>query len=506
MKASTGAIKTATVNKGTIGTSSAKSTSKVVTTSSEIEEDEDSETPAENDEPRDSEPEGDQGSMQYDFKGRTIKLLGVGSDNRTTDFFDTNFSRYSSDGTYLKGYTESLDSKYEHWRSIERDMNCKIRVEWWGNWTTSITRAQSEIMAGVYNYSLTQLNSGLPVMVKGDFIYALSDYADIENHPKMAHPYTKIVSSYAGKYYTVSEDVPSYPHYCVLYNIDIMNRQGLPDLFSLYRSGKWTWDEFLNIAITATVDFNGDGIVDQHGIARMSDFTDTVASFTRSNSIQAISYNGEKFVSNLQEPSYQRCVNFLSNLINVHKVVNTDFTKAFMTIGTQFDHHSFIFARNNNLSTRFAPMPFGPDNTDRKVINLGGLWGWFIPKTEPDPKGITYLLLNLMKTAADKNKYTLSYDQALEEQKIYLQSRNGLYVPVLDDWGADLLDFWTNEVKGYNNTITDGMRYDYLVAGFGNYRGELNKAITGMIQTQTSAASMVDQYKPILNTILDQYN
>jgi hypothetical protein len=253
----------------------------------------------------------------------------------------------------------------------------------------------------------------------------------------------------------------------------------------------------------ATRDFNGDGIIDQYGVSR-SDFSNTVLSFTRSNSIQAIAYDGEKFISNLNSPSYQRCVNFLSNLININKVVTTDVTKAYMNIGIQFDYHSWYYAKTYQKELRFAPMPFGPDNTDRKVIDAGGLWGWFIPKTEPDPKGITYFMLNLMKTAAVREK--ISYDRALEEQKIYLQSRNGLYVPVLENWGADLLDFWTIEIKGYDNTITDSTRYDYLFAGFGTYTTELTKALTEMVQSQTSAAAMVDKYKPVLDSILNNYN
>lgn len=47
----------------------------------------------------------------------------------------------------------------------------------------------------------------------------------------------------------------------VYYNRDLFDTAGLP-----YPADDWTWDDFVNTAVTLTQDFDGDGIVDQYGL------------------------------------------------------------------------------------------------------------------------------------------------------------------------------------------------------------------------------------------------
>ncbi|MEZ4646041.1 MAG: sugar ABC transporter substrate-binding protein [Chloroflexota bacterium] len=47
----------------------------------------------------------------------------------------------------------------------------------------------------------------------------------------------------------------------VYYNEDLFDAAGVP-----YPSDKWTWDEFVNTAVSLTRDIDGDGVIDQYGL------------------------------------------------------------------------------------------------------------------------------------------------------------------------------------------------------------------------------------------------
>ena len=52
----------------------------------------------------------------------------------------------------------------------------------------------------------------------------------------------------------------------VAYNKTLFEREGLPDLYELYLDGEWTWEKATEIAVKATQDIDGDGVIDVWGI------------------------------------------------------------------------------------------------------------------------------------------------------------------------------------------------------------------------------------------------
>lgn len=55
----------------------------------------------------------------------------------------------------------------------------------------------------------------------------------------------------------------------VVWNKDIFSREGLPPLDELYLSGEWTYDKMEEIAVQATRDTDGDGVLDLWGIGHL---------------------------------------------------------------------------------------------------------------------------------------------------------------------------------------------------------------------------------------------
>ena len=53
----------------------------------------------------------------------------------------------------------------------------------------------------------------------------------------------------------------------MVYNQSMLEREGLPDIYDLWTSGNWTWEEAEKLATAVTRDTDGDGSIDQYGIA-----------------------------------------------------------------------------------------------------------------------------------------------------------------------------------------------------------------------------------------------
>ncbi len=56
------------------------------------------------------------------------------------------------------------------------------------------------------------------------------------------------------------------------YNKSLIEREGLPDPYKLYKENKWTWDQATEIIKKATKDTDGDGEIDQWGVYKVRPF------------------------------------------------------------------------------------------------------------------------------------------------------------------------------------------------------------------------------------------
>jgi multiple sugar transport system substrate-binding protein len=76
--------------------------------------------------------------------------------------------------------------------------------------------------------------------------------------------------TYQGRRYGFGVDYSAvHPVGFAAYNRTLLEREGLPDPYGLYKAGEWTWDAATEIARKATKDTDGDGVIDQWGIADM---------------------------------------------------------------------------------------------------------------------------------------------------------------------------------------------------------------------------------------------
>lgn len=83
-----------------------------------------------------------------------------------------------------------------------------------------------------------------------------------------------------GNIYVVSsfETLPNGATSWFAFNKDIIEAEGLPDPYELYENDEWTWDNWRNMMLAATKDFDGDGTSDQWGVQGLAPYAYLVCS------------------------------------------------------------------------------------------------------------------------------------------------------------------------------------------------------------------------------------
>ncbi|HBQ64730.1 MAG TPA: hypothetical protein DD727_07395 [Clostridiales bacterium] len=448
------------------------------------------------------------GRYAYDFGGRTIYMESAYQNIGYMLDYDDPIAvgdRYDANtGIYRKGFDAYRDLRYDHWREVEQKLNCKIRVKFSGDWNSTPIRMKEEILAGTYTFSLVFPNALLASWVKYGLVTPLNDYVDFDSLEKLRGPLVKAMSSWGDKYYTVNESVPTANLHAIQYNPAIQEREGLPDLVSVYQAGQWTWDKLLEVARLATRDYNGDGIMDLFGAAYTR--ADWVANnFLQSNGVPMVEIRDGRYISNMDSPAFVRALTFISDMMNIYKVTTTqaNYTngKAYMFLGGQFNYHTTLFYNQSKIKSKSVPTPLGPDNTEGKLVVSMKKYGWYIPSSEKDPKGISYLLVNLMWTDSDPEKPVLSYEQRLEDLK---NTWNSSFWPGADIDLADEIDFFLNKMT--SSDLISATKMDIVGNGFVNLETTISNQLMNKLNSFTPISQIIDSSKPIIESILNEYN
>ncbi|HAX96118.1 MAG TPA: hypothetical protein DCY35_06320 [Prolixibacteraceae bacterium] len=436
-------------------------------------------------------------SYIYDFQGATIyiKRRITGADQGGK--MDTDYEW----ANYQPGVDSMADLNYSHWRDIEKKFNCKLAVEFRDSATVYANNTTAEILAGICKYSLTWQGGTFifPQWHVNKLAVPLDNWIDFDLLPKLNDPIIKDLANYGGKYYTIPDSEP-WIYRGICYNIDIRDRMGLPDPHDLYRLGQWTWEKFQELAILATIDFNGDGKTDQYGCnvgTTSSVISKVMEDFIYSNGGNMINYIDGKFVNNINTPSVRRALAFISDLNNIHKVSGGKFVEGqvYMNVGDNFAS-SVTYYPGKNIRSRFIHVPVGPDNIDGKSNLRKAITGYFIPATEKNPEAIAYLLVNLQWTVIDPDKPSLSYEQRKSDLlKSWISAR-------VDNDLNDLLDYYLIDIR---RTLV-GNSLDYLSNGFNGMETYMGTVFTNIVLQQKPITTILDESMPTFDSMLAPYN
>ncbi|HAX96736.1 MAG TPA: hypothetical protein DCY35_09510 [Prolixibacteraceae bacterium] len=218
-------------------------------------------------------------------------------------------------------------------------------------------------------------SSAFPTLSNKNLLLVIDPYLNF-NAPPWNVPHARY-GSWMGKMYGLFPALTA--EFGVFYNKNIFSSQGLPDLHDLKDQGNWNWNTFLEVAINATRDFNGDGIVDQWGL--VADPLNLGLSLAMANGSDYVLESPETFKFNLDNPNAIHALQFYSDLFNVYKV--TPYNTWWAAALKLFAGNSAAMAvregwaakrdfQPNNINFGFEVLPKGVDVTTYRGLSLGG--------------------------------------------------------------------------------------------------------------------------------------
>ncbi|KKO51765.1 extracellular solute-binding protein [Paenibacillus sp. DMB20] len=296
----------------------------------------------------------------------------------------------------------------------------------------------------------------IPTMVQKDFLQPVDDILDLdsgrwpENLPELG--------GFDGKIYGFATSFGGGGG--IYYNKKILKNEGLPDPQELQEKGEWTWDAFLDIAKKATKDTNGDGKLDQYGLAINS--SNFVPAFIASNNADVTKLVDGKLTFDGDSENAMEALHFISDLSNVHKIVKPNQSGSWDDYITSFNEGNIALRYGEGWEGGgiqehlgkdygFVFIPKGPKATEHS--NVTSLSLWFVPKGA-NPDAVRVYVEYLFGYMAPEGEVDEWVEQQFADEKSlrnymemgkFMKSKDYDGIP---DFGPKISGAWDNIIAG----------------------------------------------------------
>jgi len=333
-------------------------------------------------------------------------------------------------GETLKFITnhELEDREMEYVEAFEDEYGCDIEIEVIGHWSgKSILPARFAAGEGPDVCFFPHFDA-LEFASNG-WMLPLDDYLD-----PYAEPFSVATSNtfeFFGKHYGVG---PYEWSLILMYNRSLFEMYGLDTPKEMWEEDEWTWEEWINISKSLTMDLDGDGAADQFGCTlvwmpcmelmgsngvtafKMVDGR-PVYDMDSAESIEAletwIDYEKEEW--GMPEPHMD---------VSVQRML--DGQLAMLYGPPTWSDAAAIFAEEWGDDFEFAPMPKGPNGENRDLLNLTG---WFVGSGTANPELATAFLTTVVEMVQNYPMYEEYQDILGDEryEQLIGQTENGVW-------------------------------------------------------------------------------
>lgn len=422
-----------------------------------------------------------------DLGGRTITLS-----------YYSDFTGNSSE-TVMKRLFEIAEEKYN------------FKLEWIKPspaFAQYITDLLSATIAGVKFADIitaSTVSHYLPLM-KAKAVTPLDDYVDFEDPVIKAFDYLYNLRHSDGKHYfftpgpAVALGSGSTPYNLgdLMFNADILEREGQPNILDLYEDRQWDWNAFLNIALACTRDIDGDGVIDQWGVSSQASHYALQHIYHSNGILPAEMLSNGKFALNVQSVRAQKCLQFLSDLNFVHKVYlsksgTTNYIqgKVAMFLDYGWQNKNYLAS---GINTVMAPLPLGPDVSNPMAVVNPTLYG--ILATNESPAEVARVLRDTM----------ISWDENMNLLPELQEIVDGYAKP----WDTAFAGRCTTSEREYRLNFEFGadipIVVDYMQA-FPNFMSKLGSLLaTPVMDGKMSPSQAADSAEAELQAIIDEFN
>lgn len=411
----------------------------------------------------------------YDFGGQTVVI----QHNMT---FDRLYGDNPEGLAHLDWVEKTFNVKLE-WRSGLRNED-------------AIEPLAADIIAGNAP-DLVRIDSGAMAMAAlQGLVMPIDELIDEEFKTRVAPHRTTDFDSFSkvGEHYYAFSGGQAPQGTGIWWNVDLFEREGLPSPYELWKAGEWTWDAMLDIAIKATRDTDGDGVIDQWGLTDYSGFTGqgSLPVWTlASNNARSFRFDESgNVVFALDEPEAMEAFNFLYELVHVYKVVpisGVDRRAIFINGKCAMIAHrtwgaQHLAAMEEHYS--WVPFPKGPRADEhRAVFHTDNIW--FIPiSSKYDPAALIELHYAI-------NRLTEEYMDVTNEEHAEQWKQSFFYMYARDYESVETFEWVVANSEVYTDT--------YLL-----YFPEFLNVINAIMIQGENPATVIASIKPSMQAHLEQ--
>lgn len=255
----------------------------------------------------------------------------------------------------------------------------------------------------------------------------------------------------------------------MVYNQTMLEREGLPDIYDLWKSGNWTWEEAEKLMLEVTRDTDGDGEIDQWGLA-----------FRRLG--YGIHINNAQFVKKDESGNYRygfadeeaiwvfnKIAEWYTNGYIVPKAQDGANRIGSGNVLMQFGSNNAEGGVASNGDTLvYIALPKGP-HTDRHIYPEWAVKFAAIPATADNPEGLVALYEFLFRQE-DLDFDTWFNQQVSTSFPNQKSAENLLYA--IQNWGGDI--DWFNGFDSLSDiSLNWGSDLEPLLLGNGSPRSQL---------------------------------
>lgn len=320
----------------------------------------------------------------YDLGGNTVTII-------------------SWTGARMQQYFDSFIPVMDRIEEAERHFNCKIEFMQ----TSNVPRLNMiRVMAGDSTYDLWHVQNkiGYFELVSEGAALPMSDILPVEYYENLPPTLrmTEEALQFGGKYYGIGtmDHNPTYGFQndliFVAYNKSLLDREGIEDIYELYLYDEWTWDKVTEIGRKVTRDIDGDGEIDQYGIADVRPWDLAIAndaSLTKIGADGRVVYAGD-------EPAYIEAIDqylawWHDDQIAFPTRNNQDSYSKFVNGEAGFFFYVPVFRLPDLMADMtdewgIVPFPMGPGATDYRYPSQA-LSTTLIPVNASQPEALAAL-------------------------------------------------------------------------------------------------------------------
>lgn len=339
-----------------------------------------------------------------------------------------------------------------NWAEAEQKFNCKVEYEN-ANVISPIfyeTVVLPPLLAGVFDYDFFVIHTplGMLQMIKSNLILPVSDYLDFSDIDGWGNPNIAPTLTVKGKHYLINKRETS-PSLGIWYNMDLLDREGLPQLHELSAKDQWSWQNFLDISIKATRDFDGNGIIDQWGVSYWT-MTQLYQCLLLSNDAKIVEENNGVFTFTMaDDPKALHAMQFLQELLYIYKVSTPTASawwqvfrqgKAVMCTAPSWVGNSNLKSSMPGVNLGFEIFPYGPDNPDKIPMPHTSNWGYAAVNTLKDPEHTIKVIAYIEDVTNPNHVYNLT----AEDSMIVSAQNQWMHTPEM------LKAFFSASARSYN--------------------------------------------------------